>query len=204
EDFRENRISIFSSLTKLRQLSIDPSLVDPQAYSGIASAKLDFLIESLEEITAEGHRALVFSQFTSFLGKIREILELRGMRHLYLDGGTRQRGKLLEEFATGEIPVFLISLKAGGFGLNLTAADYVYLVDPWWNPAAESQAVDRAHRIGQTRGVMIYRLVSQGTIEEKVVQLGKRKAELFAQVMQGATSDATAIGADDIRRLLQS
>ena len=204
EDFRENRISIFSSLTKLRQLSIDPSLVDPQAYSGIASAKLDFLIESLEEITAEGHRALVFSQFTSFLGKIREILELRGMRHLYLDGGTRQRGKLLEEFATGEIPVFLISLKAGGFGLNLTAADYVYLVDPWWNPAAESQAVDRAHRIGQTRGVMIYRLVSQGTIEEKVVQLGKRKAELFAQVMQGVANDATAIGADDIRQLLQA
>ncbi len=204
EDFRENRISIFSSLTKLRQLSIDASLVDPEAYSGITSAKLEFLVESLEEITAEGHRALVFSQFTSFLAKIRAALELRGMRHLYLDGATRKRGKLLEEFASGDVPVFLISLKAGGFGLNLTAADYVYLVDPWWNPAAESQAVDRAHRIGQTRGVMVYRLVSIGTIEEKVVQLGQRKAELFAQVMQGVANDATAIGADDIRQLLQA
>ncbi len=204
EDFRENRITIFSSLTKLRQLSIDPSLVDAQAYAGIPSSKLEFLLESLEEITAEGHRALVFSQFTSFLSRIRGALESRGIRHLYLDGATRGRGRLLDEFATGEVPVFLISLKAGGFGLNLTAADYVYLVDPWWNPAAESQAVDRAHRIGQTRSVMIYRLVSQDTIEEKVVQLGKKKAALFAQVMEGVASDATSINAEDIRRLLDA
>ncbi|MDA8263155.1 MAG: DEAD/DEAH box helicase [Actinomycetota bacterium] len=204
EDFRENRITIFSSLTKLRQLSIDPSLVDAKAYEGIPSSKLEFLLESLEEITAEGHRALVFSQFTSFLSRIREALASRGVRHLYLDGATRGRGRLLEEFAAGEVPVFLISLKAGGFGLNLTAADYVYLVDPWWNPAAESQAVDRAHRIGQTRSVMIYRLVSQDTIEEKVVQLGKKKAELFAQVMEGVASEATSISAEDIRRLLEA
>lgn len=169
----------------------------------MGSAKVDLLVDHLAEITEEGHRALVFSQFTSFLGRVRERLTSEGIATTYLDGSTRDRGGVIEEFRTGAAPVFLISLKAGGVGLTLTEADYVFVLDPWWNPAAEAQAVDRAHRIGQRQHVHVYRLVATDTIEDKVMQLKARKAELFAQVIDGEGAMSTAIGADDIRGLFE-
>ena len=165
-DMNSNRFAIFRSLTVLRQLSLHAGLVD-EAHAGLASAKIDALLGQLQEVTGGGHRALVFSQFTGFLGKVRERLEAEGIPYCYLDGSTRDRAAVVRRFKDGTAPVFLISLKAGGFGLNLAEADYCFLLDPWWNPATETQAVDRAHRIGQTRRVMVYRLVAKDTIEER-------------------------------------
>ncbi|MET3805900.1 superfamily II DNA or RNA helicase [Nakamurella sp. UYEF19] len=200
-DLDKNRFVIFRSLTLLRQLSLDASLVD-EKYGGIPSTKLDALMEQLEDVVAEGHRVLVFSQFTSFLAKVRTRLELAGVDHCYLDGRTRRRAEVLDRFSTGTAPVFLISLKAGGFGLNLTEADYCILLDPWWNPATEAQAIDRAHRIGQLKTVMVYRLVAKGTIEEKVMALKESKAKLFSSVMSDDGAASSALTADDIRSLL--
>ncbi|UMG94879.1 SWF/SNF helicase family protein [Nocardioides sp. TF02-7] len=145
----------------------------------------------------------MFSQFTSFLGRVRDRLAREDIGALYLDGATRDRATVIEQFRSGAAPVFLISLKAGGVGLTLTEADYVFVLDPWWNPAAEAQAVDRAHRIGQTQHVNVYRLVATDTIEEKVMELKGRKAELFARVVDGGGAMSTAIGADDIRGLFE-
>ncbi len=202
EDFDRNRIAIFRSLTRLRQLSLDAGLVD-EKYDGLGSAKLDVLVDHLQELVAEGHRALVFSQFTSFLRRVRARLDREGIASAYLDGSTRDRGSVVEGFRAGEAPVFLISLKAGGVGLTLTEADYVFVLDPWWNPAVEAQAVDRAHRIGQDRPVMVYRLVAADTIEEKVMALKSRKAALFADVMDGDGSMATTIDAADVRAIFE-
>ncbi len=183
-------------------LSLDASLVD-EAHADIPSSKLDALFEQLDDVVAEGHRALIFSQFTSFLGKAAGRLEAAGIAYEYLDGSTRRRAEVISRFKTGDAPVFLISLKAGGFGLNLTEADYVFLLDPWWNPATETQAVDRTHRIGQTRSVNVYRLVASGTIEEKVMALRDRKAKLFDAVMDDDAIFSTALTAEDIRGLLE-
>lgn len=199
EDFDRNRIAIFSALTKLRQLALDPALIGEDDSAG--SAKLDLLVDQLHEITREGHKVLVFSQFTSYLQRVNDRLAAEGIATSYLDGGTRNRGTVINEFRTGTAPVFLISLKAGGSGLTLTEADYVFMLDPWWNPAVEAQAVDRAHRIGQDKPVHVYRLVSNGTIEQKVMDLKERKAGLFSQVIDGDASLATGIDADDIRNL---
>jgi superfamily II DNA or RNA helicase len=200
-DLDSNRFQIFQSLTMLRQLSLDASLIDDK-HAGIPSAKLDALMEMLDDVVAEGHRVLVFSQFTRYLALARARLDAAGIRHAYLDGRTRNRGKVIDGFRDGSAPVFLISLKAGGFGLNLTEADYVVLLDPWWNPATEAQAVDRAHRIGQAKQVMVYRLVSRGTIEEKVMALKAEKAALFAGVMGDAGAGGAGLSVDDIRELL--
>lgn len=202
EDVNKNRFTIFQSLTLLRQLSLDVSLVDP-ALSAVRSSKLDVLFEQLEDLVAEGHRALIFSQFTGFLGKVRERLDEEQIEYCYLDGGTRNRADVVSEFKNGSAPVFLISLKAGGFGLNLTEADYVFLLDPWWNPASEAQAVDRTHRIGQARNVMVYRLVAKDTIEEKVMALKTRKSQLFADVMEGDALAGGAITAEDLAGLFK-
>lgn len=202
EDVNKNRFTIFQSLTLLRQLSLDVSLVDP-ALSAVRSSKLDVLFEQLEDLVAEGHRALIFSQFTGFLGKVRERLDEEEIEYCYLDGGTRNRADVVSEFKNGSAPVFLISLKAGGFGLNLTEADYVFLLDPWWNPASEAQAVDRTHRIGQARNVMVYRLVAKDTIEEKVMALKTRKSQLFADVMEGDALAGGAITAEDLAGLFK-
>ncbi|WP_408899008.1 SNF2-related protein [Nocardioides sp. R1-1] len=202
EDFDRNRVAIFSALTRLRQLALDPALVDDE-HERVGSAKLDVLVEHLREITAEGHRALVFSQFTSFLTRVRSRLDDAEIPTTYLDGSTRDRAAVIDRFRSGAAPVFLISLKAGGTGLTLTEADYVFVLDPWWNPAAEAQAVDRAHRIGQSRHVHVYRLVATDTIEEKVMELKARKAELFAQVIDGDGAMSTSIGAEDIRGLFE-
>ncbi|WP_167005918.1 DEAD/DEAH box helicase [Mumia sp. ZJ430] len=196
---RRHRITIFAALTRLRQLSLDPGLVDA-AYDSVGSAKLDLLVEHVRELAAEGHRALVFSQFTSFLRRVQDRLEREGLTTSYLDGSTRDRAAAIDGFKAGDQPVFLISLKAGGVGLTLTEADYVFVLDPWWNPAVEAQAVDRAHRIGQESPVMVYRLVATGTIEEKVVELKARKAELVASVLDGGASSG-GLTADDLAGL---
>jgi len=201
DDLDRNRFTVLRSLTLLRRLCLDPALVD-EAHADIPAAKVEVLLDDLSALVAEGHRALVFSQFTSFLGRIRERLELAGIEHAYLDGSTTRREEVVERFRQGEAPVFLISLKAGGFGLNLTEADYCFVLDPWWNPATEAQAVDRAHRIGQTRTVMVYRMVAKDTIEEKVMALKARKAELFGSVFDVDGLGGAELGADDIRELL--
>jgi SNF2 family DNA or RNA helicase len=202
DDFNDNRIAILAALTRLRQLALAPGLVDPD-HDTVGSAKLDTLVEHLTEVAAEGHKALVFSQFTGFLGRARDRLTAAGIEVAYLDGRTRDRGAAIDEFRAGSAPVFLISLRAGGTGLTLTEADYVFVLDPWWNPAAEAQAVDRAHRIGQKSHVMVYRLVSTDTIEEKVMELKERKAELFAKVVDGDGAMSATIGAEDIRALFE-
>jgi superfamily II DNA or RNA helicase len=203
DSFDENRVAVFRALTTLRRMALDASLVDP-SYDGVPSAKLSMLAEQLAEVAAEGHRALVFSQFTSFLAKAGEVCASLGIPYEYLDGSTRKRPEVIGRFKDGTAPVFLISLKAGGFGLNLTEADYVYLLDPWWNPATEAQAIDRTHRIGQTRNVMVFRLVSENTIEDKVMALKERKARLFDAVLSDdAGAFAGALGAEDIRGLLE-
>lgn len=201
DDVDRNRFEILRSLTLLRQLSLDPALVD-ESYEPVGSAKIDVLVDQLTEIVAEGHKALVFSQFTGFLARIRKRLDAEGIPYAYLDGSTRDRSAAIDSFKDGEAPVFLISLKAGGFGLNLTEADYCFVLDPWWNPATEAQAVDRAHRIGQSRTVMVYRFVATDTIEEKVMELKARKQQLFASVMDGDGELAGALDARDIRALL--
>ena len=177
------------------------SLVDGR-YTKVPSAKLDALMEMIEDIAGDGHRVLVFSQFTRFLELARRRVERAGIDHCYLDGSTTKRSAVISRFRDGTAPVFLISLKAGGFGLNLTEADYCILLDPWWNPATEAQAVDRIHRIGQTRKVMVYRLVAKDTLEEKVMALKARKSELIASVMDTGDFGSGAMSAADIAELL--
>ncbi|MFX0537254.1 SNF2-related protein [Ornithinimicrobium sp. Y1847] len=204
QDMDKNRIAIFRSLTVLRQLSLDPSLVFDEHVGAAESAKIKVLLEHVQELAAEGHRALVFSSFTGFLGMVREAMEDAGLGYVYLDGSTRNRDRRIKAFREGDDPVFLISLKAGGFGLTLTEADYVFVLDPWWNPAAEAQAVDRTHRIGQTKPVHVYRLVSSGTIEEKVVALQERKRKLFATVVDSGEFQSGRISAADVRGLFDA
>ena len=169
------RFAILATITRLRRLACHPRLLD--ASSQVASSKLSAFLELSADLIADGHRALVFSQFTSHLALVREALDDRGTAYLYLDGSTPapRRAALVTQWQQGQAPLFLISLKAGGTGLNLTAADYVIHLDPWWNPAVEDQASDRAHRLGQTRPVTVVRMVAQGTIEQQVIELHARK-----------------------------
>ena len=201
EDMDKNRFTIFQSLTLLRRLALDAALIDPEAYAGVSSVKRDYLVQQLPDLLEKGHRVLVFSQFTGYLKSISARLSEEGIGHLYLDGSTRNRAEVIEAFTSGQEPVFLISLKAGGFGLNLTEADHVFIMDPWWNPAAEQQAVDRIHRIGQDKEVHVYRLVAEGTIEEKVMQLKESKAALFDAVVGEGEFASAAVTAEDVREL---
>ena len=201
EDMDKNRFTIFQSLTLLRRLALDAALIDPEAYAGVSSVKRDYLVQQLPDLLEKGHRVLVFSQFTGYLKSISARLAEEGIGHLYLDGSTRNRAEVIEAFTNGQEPVFLISLKAGGFGLNLTEADHVFIMDPWWNPAAEQQAVDRIHRIGQDKEVHVYRLVAEGTIEEKVMQLKESKAALFDAVVGEGEFASAAVTAEDVREL---
>jgi hypothetical protein len=201
DDMNANRFTILRSLTLLRQLSLHAGLVDDEHYD-LPSAKIDTLAEHLRYVAASGHRALVFSQFTGFLRLVRERLDADAIPNCYLDGSTRDRAGEIRRFKEGTAPVFLISLKAGGFGLNLTEADYCFLLDPWWNPATETQAIDRTHRIGQTRNVMVYRLIAKDTIEEKVMAMKARKADLFTSVLDDGNIFGSTLTADDIRGLL--
>lgn len=185
-----SHIIVLDALLKLRQICCHPQLLQMEEAQRIhESAKLEFLTqELLPTLLEEGRRILLFSQFTSMLDMIEEGLQLEGIRHLKLTGQTRERADLVERFQSGEYPVFLISLKAGGTGLNLTAADTVIHYDPWWNPAAENQATDRAHRIGQTKPVFVHKLVCRGTIEDRIVELQERKSTLVEALLSEETS----------------
>jgi SNF2 family DNA or RNA helicase len=197
----QQRFQVLAALTRLRLLASHPRLYDAQ--STLSSSKMRRLLELLEELRSEGHRALVFSQFTSHLDLVREELDRAGFTHLYLDGSTPagMRAKRIASFQNGEGDVFLISLKAGGTGINLTAADYVIHLDPWWNPAVEDQATDRAHRIGQTKPVTVYRLIARGTIEEQILSLHSDKRALVAGVLEG-TDVAARLTTKDLLALL--
>jgi superfamily II DNA or RNA helicase len=204
DDVDANRMEILRSLTTLRMLALDPELVGD---GSAPSAKLEKLGELLDEIVADGHSVLVFSQFTQFLGRAAAVAEKRGLPFAYLDGSVAMgaRRRMIDRFTSGDVPVFFISLKAGGFGLNLTQADYCILLDPWWNPAAETQATDRAHRIGQTRPVVVYRLISKGTIEAKVVAMQEKKSRLFRDVLAGGDpAEVGALQAADFRGLIEA
>ena len=192
-EFSKSRIEILSYITKLRQICLDPS-VTMENYLG-GSGKIDALMELLEQSSSEGHKILVFSQFTSVLKNIAKILKEQNYKYSYLDGSisSLERMKMVEEFNEGDNSVFLISLKAGGTGLNLTSADVVIHFDPWWNPAVEDQATDRAHRIGQKNVVEVIKLIASGTIEEKIVELQDTKRELINSVLGDDLSSGTFI-----------
>src|SRR5262249_6102891 len=167
------------------------------------SAKLDSLLRQLLEVRDEEHKVLVFSQFTSFLAILRDQLDKEGVTYEYLDGKTRDRQARVEKFQNDpNCKLFLISLKAGGLGLNLTAAEYVYLLDPWWNPAVESQAIDRAHRIGQTRQVFAYRIIARDTVEEKVLALQNTKRDLADAIINADNSLIRNLAREDLELLL--
>ncbi len=196
----KGRLQLLAQITRLRQASVDPRLV---AEDGPAGAKIDALMERLHALRTEGHRALVFSQFLGAMERVRERLDEDGVEHLSLDGSTsaKERAKRIAAFQDGEADVFVMSLKAGGVGVNLTGADYVIHLDPWWNPAVEDQATGRSHRIGQQRPVTVYRLVTEGTIEEKILALHRDKREL-AQDLLAEMDRARKLDLDELRALL--
>lgn len=199
------RLAALTQLLRLRQICCDPRLVPGGA--GTASAKLESFREILEEAADDGHRILVFSQFTSLLALLREELNAQGIAHCYLDGSMAPKARQAEvdRFQAGpEVPLFLLSLKAGGTGLNLTGADTVIHFDPWWNPAAEAQATDRAHRIGQTRVVTSYKLVCSETVEEKVLALQDEKRALLAGIFEASDAVASKISLNDLKSLLKA
>ena len=200
--WQRSKIQVLEALLRLRQAACHPALVDPARVTE-ASAKLDLLIPRIIEATEEGHKVLVFSQFTSFLSLLRAQLNERKLTYEYLDGHTKDREARVARFQSDEsCRLFLISLKAGGVGLNLTAADYVFILDPWWNPAAEAQAVDRTHRIGQTRNVFAYRLIARDTVEERVLELQQRKRELADAIITADNSVVRGLQREDLELLL--
>jgi SNF2 family DNA or RNA helicase len=197
----KSRMQILEALLRLRQAACHPALIDKE--SDAPSAKSELLLDELRDVVASGHRALVFSQFTSFLDIVRRTLDAERVDYLYLDGRTRDRQSLVESFQRdGGPPLFLISLKAGGLGLNLTKADYIFLLDPWWNPAVEAQAIDRAHRIGRTNPVVAYRLIARDTVEEKILELQARKRELAESIISEDNSVLRKLEVEDLELLL--
>ncbi|MCB9590732.1 MAG: DEAD/DEAH box helicase [Polyangiaceae bacterium] len=198
---RDNKLEILAEITRLRRFCCHPRLVFPDA--PYECSKIDAFLDLAEELAENGHRALVFSQFVDFLALVREQLEERRLSYEYLDGSVPKasRQRRVDAFQSGSAPLFLISLKAGGFGLNLTAADYVIHLDPWWNPAVEAQATDRAHRIGQEKPVTVYRLLMKHSIEQSVTELHARKRELAAALLDGSERVAT-LDADELVKLV--
>jgi SNF2 family DNA or RNA helicase len=198
----QNRIHILAEITKLRRACCHPALVDPA--TTIAGAKLQAFLDLVDDLIRNRHKALVFSQFVGQLERVREALVARGIAHQYLDGGTpaAEREKRVMAFQAGDGDLFLISLKAGGAGLNLTAADYVIHLDPWWNPAVEDQASDRAHRIGQQRPVTVYRLIVRESIEEKILDLHRSKRDLASDLLDG-TEVSARLSEDDLLNLIR-
>lgn len=202
--FARSQIVILDALLKLRQVCCDPRLVKANAASKVRErAKLDLLMEMLPELVDEGRRILVFSQFTSMLALIEDELSAIGIPYALLTGNTDDREAPIRRFQEGEVPVFLISLKAGGVGLNLTTADTVIHYDPWWNPAVENQATDRAHRLGQDKPVFVYKLIVGGSIEEKILALQERKAELAAGILSDDHRVDVKFGTDDLAALFE-
>ncbi|WP_207428363.1 DEAD/DEAH box helicase [Pedobacter sp. SYSU D00535] len=199
--FIKSQIQVLQGLTKLRQIANHPEMID-DAYEG-ESGKFENVIHALQSVLAEGHKVLVFSQFVKQLDIYRRYLDREGVRYSYLDGATQNRGEVVKEFQSDEdIKIFLISLKAGGVGLNLTEADYVFMLDPWWNPAVEQQAVDRTHRIGQTKNVFIYKFITKDSVEEKILALQNRKRFVAESLITTEESFVKSLTADDIREIL--
>ena len=202
--FARSQIVILDALLKLRQVCCDPRLVKALSAKKVKErAKLDLLMEMLPELVEEGRRILVFSQFTSMLSLIESELDAAGLTYVTLTGDTTDRESPIRRFQEGEVPIFLISLKAGGVGLNLTAADTVIHYDPWWNPAVENQATDRAHRLGQEKPVFVYKLIVSGSIEEKILALQERKAELAAGILSEDRESEVKFGTDDLAALFE-
>jgi SNF2 family DNA or RNA helicase len=201
-ELNRSKIEVLEALLRLRQAACHPGLINPELIPE-PSAKLEMLLPSIAEVVEESHKVLVFSQFTSFLAIVRERLEQAGLVYEYLDGRTRNRAAKVERFQTDvDCPIFLISLKAGGLGLNLTAAEYVYLLDPWWNPAVEAQAIDRSHRIGQTQHVFAYRLICRGTVEEKILELQQKKRDLADAILNADNRMISTLTREDLEFLL--
>jgi len=199
---KKAKIHVLEALLRLRQAACHPGLLD-EKQQDVLSPKLETLLEQLREVIAEGHKALVFSQFTSLLAIVRRHLDSEKIKYEYLDGRTRKRAERVKRFqADAACPLFLISLKAGGHGLNLTAADYVFILDPWWNPAVEAQAIDRAHRIGQTRRVFAYRIICSDTVEDKILELQQSKRDLADAIVSADSSFVRSLTAEDLELLL--
>lgn len=189
---------ILQGITRLRQICNSAELLKDDKFYGNASAKMETLLEQIEG-KAPNHKILVFSQFVGMLDLIREELRERGIAYEYLTGQTRNRSAVVNSFQDNpEVRVFLISLKAGGVGLNLTKADYVYIVDPWWNPAVENQAIDRTYRIGQEKNVVAVRLICPDTIEEKIMKLQETKKDLVGDLIKTETSIYKSLSKKDL------
>lgn len=198
-----SRIAVLDALLKLRQVCCDPRLVKLESAARVhSSAKLTWLVETLEQLADEGRRTLVFSQFTSMIDLIKRELDRANIRYVELVGSTTDRATPVRQFQSGEVPVFLISLRAGGTGLNLTAADTVIHFDPWWNPAVERQATDRAHRIGQDKPVFVYKLIAAGTVEEKILELQSRKSDIASSLFEATEATSLELRPEDIEALL--
>lgn len=202
QGWAKSKIHVLEALLRLRQAACHPGLLDP-ARARDESAKFESLLPRLEEILDEGSKALVFSQFTSLLALLKQRLDAKHWNYEYLDGATTDRQARVERFQSApDCPLFLVSLKAGGLGLNLTAAEYVFLLDPWWNPAVEAQAIDRAHRIGQSRPVFAYRLIARNTVEERILELQAGKRELADALLGGDPRPLASLTRDDFELLL--
>jgi len=198
----KSKFQVLEALLRLRQAACHPGLID-QKRSSDMSTKLETLLPQITEVMEEGHKALIFSQFVSFLTILRRQLDQNGIPYQYLDGQTHDRQTPVETFQNNpDAKLFLISLKAGGLGLNLTAADYVFLLDPWWNPVIEAQAIDRAHRIGQSRKVFAYRIIVRDTVEENVLKLQDTKRDLADAILTADNSVLRNIKREDLELLL--
>ena len=202
EEFKQSKLEVLKELTRLRQLCCGPELF-LENYHG-ENAKMDACVELVRQAVDGGHKVLLFSQFTSVLDEIEKALAKEKIEDHRIDGSVskEQRIRLVDSFETDDVPVFCISLKAGGTGLNLTAADIVIHYDPWWNVAVQNQATDRAHRIGQKNVVTVYKLVSQGTIEEKIIDIQEKKKKLAEQVLEGEGMDSVVFTKEEIMELL--
>jgi SNF2 family DNA or RNA helicase len=199
--FAKAQMQVLQGLIKLRQIANHPSMID-ENYEG-DSGKFESVTHTLMNVLDGGHKVLIFSQFVKQLTIYRQHFEKEHIPYTYLDGSTQNRGEIVKKFQEDEnTRVFLISIKAGGVGLNLTEADYVFILDPWWNPAVEQQAIDRTHRIGQTKNVFIYKFITKDTVEEKILALQQRKLSLSRALITTEESFIKSLSADDIREIL--
>ena len=201
KQFKSNKLSILAGLTKLRQIANHPKLLEERTQA--ESGKLDAVLSVLEPIVAERSKVLIFSQFVSHLQIVKEELIKRRIKFSYLDGSTKDRKQVVDEYTSNQdIYVFLISIKAGGVGLNLTQAQYVFLLYPWWNPAVEQQAIDRTHRIGQKKSVFIYKFITKDTVEEKILQLQQRKTTIADTLIQTEENFFKSLNQEDLKSLI--
>ncbi|RZL15023.1 MAG: DEAD/DEAH box helicase, partial [Pedobacter sp.] len=199
--FKKKQVQLLQGLTALRQLANHPIMIDASYESD--SGKFENVIHTLDNVLKGGHKVLIFSQFVKHLGIFKNYFERESIPFAYLDGSTKNRGEIVADFQSNtELKVFLISIKAGGVGLNLTQADYVFILDPWWNPAVEQQAIDRTHRIGQEKKVFIYKFIAKDTVEEKILALQNRKKRLASSLITTEESFIKSLSKEDIREIL--